>query len=592
MKGKIVLLLFALPFFGVGVWMTYSIGSNIAEHLRMQDWMPVQGKLIRAGYETHVGDDSNSYEAYAEYSYTLNGRNYVGDRVAIGGGADNVGEFQRELGNRLSGIMSRGQSVAIYVNPEDPAEAIVDRSLRWGLMGFKAIFMLVFGGIGLGMLIYVVVGKKQRDPSAPEFADAPWLANNDWQSSTVKSSSKVTMYAMWGFAAVWNLISAPLPFVVYREVLQKDNTIALVGLLFPLVGLGLIYWAVLRTLEWQRFGAAPVTLDPFPGSIDGHVGGTIDLNYPYDAGAAFSLTLTSLRSYVSGSGKNRSRKESANWQKSQVAHTTLGPKGTRLSFRFDVPENLQESDADQSKKSYFLWRLNLKADLPGTDVDRDYEIPVYATRQSSRDLSNFAIEEARDVQAHLDEVAISKLARISHTMSGKSMLYPMGRNVYNGIVGSVFGAVFAGAGWFLLNEQQQYFLGGCFGLAGSGVLLAGLYFILNSLEIRLQGANLSTVRRIMGFPIKRRSMRRDEFSKFSQNSSFQTQSGGKYVMHYSVHAIDRQGNKMIVGEGFRGAGQADAAARVIAREFGLKADARDDRLPAEIDGENLLAPDA
>ena len=88
------------------------------------------------------------------------------------------------------------------------------------------------------------------------------------------------MWAAWAFAIFWNAISAVTPFIAYREVVSNDNYIALVALLFPLVGIGLLIWALRRTFEWRRFGPAPVTLDPFPGSIGGHVGGTVDIN-PY-----------------------------------------------------------------------------------------------------------------------------------------------------------------------------------------------------------------------------------------------------------------------------------------------------------------------
>ena len=87
--------------------------------------------------------------------------------------------------------------------------------------------------------------------------------------------------------------------------------------------------------------SAPVTLDPFPGSIGGHVGGTVDINLPFDQNAKFLLTLTNIHRYVSGSGKNRSRQEKARWQDVIVAHAEPGSKGTRLTFRFDVPEGLQ-----------------------------------------------------------------------------------------------------------------------------------------------------------------------------------------------------------------------------------------------------------
>jgi len=83
------------------------------------------------------------------------------------------------------------------------------------------------------------------------------------------------------------------------------------------------------------------------------------------------------------------------------------------------------------------------------------------------------------------------------------------------------------------------------------------------------GSDIRTVRRILGFPVKRRRMHRSDFVRFKKQVSSNSRSGGKHVLHYSVSAIDRSGQKMIVGEGFRSASQADAAMDLIAREFGL-----------------------
>ena len=569
MKGKIFLFLFALPFFGVGVWMTWSIGSTFNDARQMQSWVPAEARLSNAGYTTHSGDDSDTYEAYAEYTYAYQGQRYGGTRVAIGGGADNIGDYQQDLGRELSSAWSSGQPIRVFVNPENPAEAIYDRSIRWGLIGFKSIFMLVFGGVGLGLLIYVFLGPKAKDPDDRRYAGKPWLANDKWQGDPILSNSKLAMYGTWGFAAFWNLISAPLPFVLYGEVVDKGNWPALLGLLFPLIGLGLIRWAVLQTLEWRRFGAAPLTLDPFPGAIGGHVGGTIDINLPYDSTNRFSLTLTCIRSYTSGSGKNRSRKESAEWQESQVAHVGSGSSGTRLSFRFDVPEDLQSSDADPSEDRYYIWRLNLKADLPGTDINRDYEIPVYPTGERSRSLADFSIKEARSEQAQIDTEAVRKLIRFHHGVSGKSMLYPVGRNLLGGLSALVFGSFFAGAGWFLLNHEGETFMGIIFGGVGLLIVLAGLYLPLNSLEVTREGGDIRSVRRLLGIPVRTSVMRLSDFARIRKKTSSKTQSGKKHTVYYVLKAVDINGRKMTIGEGFKGANEARAAAELIAREFGL-----------------------
>jgi len=589
MKGKVFMLLFALPFFGVGVWMAYSIGNDLTDASAMKQWEPVQATLQRAGYERHSGEDSDTYEAYADYTYRVNGRLYSGSRVAISGGADNIGDYQTDLGNRLSQAMRRGDTVTVYVDPENPSIAVIDRSVRWGMVGFKSIFVFVFGGVGLGLIIFVLRAPREKDLAQPMYREKPWLANDSWQSALIRSSSKSSMYFSWGFAALWNLISAPLPFLLYAEVVEKGNTPALLGLLFPLVGVGLFTWAVRRTLEWRRFGAAPVELDPFPGSIGGHVGGTIDINLPYDANAQFTLTLTNLRSYVSGSGKDRSRKESAEWQDTQVAHVASGPRGSRLSFRFEVPEGLSESAAVQGDNVYYLWRLNVSADLPGADFDRDYEIPVYATGEQSQHLSDFSITEAKSAQRRIDDEAIRQLIRLGYAASGRSMLFPMGRNLMSGTVGVLFGAIFFGVGWFLTVAEGHWVMGAIFGSVGLLILLSGLYFMLNSLEVVQDGADIRSLRRILGITVKQQKMRRTDFVRFDKKKTSSAQSGNKHVVNYAVSVVDRRGQKMIVGEGFKGSSQANTAADLIAQTFGLRQQSRGAPAESAMSDVNFLA---
>ena len=570
MKGKILLFLFALPFFSVGVWMGYSIGSAFYESYQMQQWHVVPATLTSAGYNSHPGDDSTTYEAYARYTYVIDGQHYSGDRVSISGGSDNIGDYQQDTGSYLSGLLVRGESVSIYVNPNDPSISIIDPTIRWGLIGFKSIFFFVFGGVGLGLIIWVFKAPKEKDLTEQKYVAQPWLANDDWQSATIKSNSKATMYFTWGFAAIWNLISAPLPFLMHKEVLEKQNYAALLGLLFPLVGIYLIIWAAKRTREWNRFGPAPVTLDPFPGSIGGHVGGTIDINLPFDARNRFSATLTSLRSYISGSGKNKSRKESAEWQDVQVAKSTTGAKGTRLTFRFEVPQGQQQADASQLDDSYFIWRLNLKSELEGADFDRDYEIPVYATSQQSKTIRNFSAEQAKSKQKEIDSADIQSLFSTTQTASGTAMRYPIGRNIGGGIGGLLFGVIFGGIGWFLISSEGHTFMGSIFGFFGVLIGIFSLYSMLNSLEVYHDGNDLVSVRRILGIPVRTTRIRRSDILRFEKDVGSKTQSGSKHVVRYSVSVVASDGSEMKVGEGFKGVSQANAAVAYMTSLFSLR----------------------
>ena len=569
MKGRIFLFLFSLPFAGFGVFMLFMIGTELMDAAEMRGWQPVQARLLTAGYETHTDEDGSTWLAYATYEYTWHTQAYTGDRVAIAHGADNIGGYQKKLGNRLAGAMSRGETVTAWVDPESPSQSIIDRNPRWGLLAFKSIFVFVFGGVGFGLMIFTIRAPKEKDPEAPEFANTPWLVNDAWQGDAIRSGSKASMWGAWAFATLWNLIAMPLPFLLYGEVTEKENYAALIGLVFPLVGVGLLYWAVSRTREWRRFGPTPLELDPFPGAIGGHVGGSIDVNLPYSGATTYRVTLTNLFSYESGSGDNRSRKEKAKWQDRRLAHAEPGPRGTRIVFRFDVPDGLAESDAAKPGDDYTIWRLNLAGELDGRNLDRDWEIPVYPTGARSRSIDARKISQSRSRQAADDDAVVRRRVRVRNTATGKSLYYPIGRHALSSIVGVLVGSLFGGAGWWLLTAEGALFMGAIFSFVGWGIALAALYMLGNSLEVWQDGILLHSKRRWLGLPIRHKTLRRSAFHRFEKSSNMQMQSGGKHTFFYSVDAIGASAEQIRLGEGFRGESEADAGIRLIARELGL-----------------------
>ncbi len=569
MKGKIGLSLFGLPFFAVGVWMSWSIGSTFLDAQQMRDWQATPAQLQSAGYNTSRGDDSDTYEAYASYTYTFAGQTYSAKRVGINGGTDNIGDYQVDMGNRLSRVLAAREPITVFVNPEHPAEAIIDRELRWSLLGFKAIFLFVFGGVGLALLIYAWRLQPPKPVDAHTASETPWLQNPKWTTPSIRSGSRASMWGAIGFAVFWNLVSAPLPFLVYEEVLQKDNKPALLGLLFPAIGIMLLVWALRRTFEWRRFGPTLLTMDPFPGSIGGHVGGTIDLNLPFDPAQEFEVSLTCLHSYLS-SGKNRSRRESAEWQDSTLAHAEPFGNGTRLSLRFAVPAGLRESAAARDDDSYYLWRVSLSANLPGTDLDRDYDVPVYSTGQLSHSLPEMALQNAETRQAGFAEQRIRELFQFEQSATGKRMHFPMGQQFGAILNGVLIGGIFAVAGWFLMFRGDAPVFGFVFGGVGGIIALASTYMLFKSLDVYQESTAIVSVRRFLGIPLRRRRMERHRFAHFRRQQSLKTQSGGKHVIHYSLYAVDQVGNELLLGEGFSGESDTNAAEQFIAREFNLQ----------------------
>ncbi len=528
-----LLVLFGLVFFLAGTLLFAFQGvPAILDALQMRGWPDTQATLTAAKLEVHHGD-STTYSISARYHYDVDGLRYENDRVAIMGGADNIGDFQQSLGRRLEEAFAAGRPVTAWYDPNDPAESVLNRDLRWGMLGFFGIFLLAFGGVGAGIMFWALRGHRVID--VPEAAQSPWLANPDWQDGRIRSSARGGMVFTWCFAALWNLISLPLAFLL-PSAWEDEGPIVLLFLLFPIVGIWLFTWALSQTRQWRRFGVTELTMDPYPGSVGGDVGGEVAVNLRWDPATVFNVTLTCLHSRMSGSGKNRSRRETVVWQDSGIAEPTVAGEGIRLRFRFAVPEGLPLTE-EKDGGAYHLWRLSLHASIPGVDLDRNFEIPVYATgERSGVRVRAIGGSEPGDVQLRVEDLL--PMQRLGDQVL---IRYPAWRNPLRNAMIIAFGGVFvtiggvlpglAGGGGFMLGVMSAVFV-----LVGGLVVLAGLFALTNSLEILCDGSYVTSVRRVFGFPVSRRQAAYYEITDIRATRGFSSTTPKRTLMEYSVNA--------------------------------------------------------
>jgi hypothetical protein len=539
------LALFGLPFFCVGAgFLLLSVVPTLYDAARMASWPETPGTLLQAQLVTSHSSKSTTYRAESEYRYNVDGRDYRGSRVAIGSGADNVGDFQKTLGNRLENAYRTSQKVSVWYDPANPNDAVLNRDIRWGMLGFKLIFVIVFGGVGFGLIYFGLRGSKTV---SSETGTQPWLQRPEWQGGVIRSGAKTGMYVAWGIAVFWNLVSAPGTFAV-MDIWREKGAIALLILIFPCVGLCLLFWAVKTTLEWRRFGATPMTMDPFPGSIGGDVGGVILVNLPYQSAMAFEVTLSCINSYVSGSGNNRSRSEKVIWQDKGYAEAQPAMRGVRLQYRFEVPNGLPASE--EHGDNYHFWRLSLHGDIPGVDLSRSFEIPVYRTAEKSR---HIVILSAQHQPTGIPEMGAEMLLPLTQTGNGVNIHYPMLRKPLSALALILFGSIFSGSGAFLWYRAAHdgfplYIMSSIFHFTGGLVVLWGLYRLFNSLHVQFDGRSLSAMRRILGIPVSDKSAAYPLIRAIAIKHNGSSQAGNTHRIDYQVIAKTASGD-IVLAEG-------------------------------------------
>lgn len=88
LKNRLLMLLFPLPFVGVGIGLLlFSVLPNLYQWQQIKAWPQVEAELLHAELLVNNGEDSDTYRA--------------GERVTIMSGSDNIGNFQQQLAAQL-----------------------------------------------------------------------------------------------------------------------------------------------------------------------------------------------------------------------------------------------------------------------------------------------------------------------------------------------------------------------------------------------------------------------------------------------------------------------------------------------------------
>lgn len=243
-----------------------------------------------------------------------------------------------------------------------------------------AVFALAFGGTGTAMIAGARYGSRKLKAEAAGRAahpGEPWLWRADWAQRRVRSEQGKFARLLAVFAFLWCVISSPALFFVPEEV-EVGNTLALFGLLFPIVGVGLVIAAVRLMIRGRKYGGTELELDSTPIVPGRSLEGTLHTRFPDGAPDSLVLRLTCIRRTVTGTGKNSSVQERVLWQderRLEGVDIDLDFGRASVPIAFDVP--VAAPSTTHGSRARILWRLDVNAETPGVDYAESFELPVF-----------------------------------------------------------------------------------------------------------------------------------------------------------------------------------------------------------------------
>ncbi len=574
--GSGCLTLFALPFAAAGTFMLYLLISALWNWGGMQSWDDVPVRLIRVELESHRGDDSTTYSVSADYEYHYLGETFIGHRVGLHGESDNIGSFHRRAYRELTDYQRSGQTFSGFVDPEDPGHSVLYRQLRWELIGMYTLLALLFGGVGYGLIIGAMIGKRrirEEDRLKALYPDAPWKHRPDWAAGRIRSSSRAKMIGAIIFTTFWCLVSSPILFILPEEVLEKGNRLALIGLLFPLVGVGMIVWSIRAVIRWRKFGESVLVMDPVPAAVGGVLVGQVQSGVALSPGREFELTLSCIHKQRSGSGKNRRTTEHVLFQDTvNVApESGFGAGGSTVPVSFAVPEDVPVCDLGDPDNRIF-WLLDICADVPGVDYAARFEVPVFggpiapAAARTRTPADRVAASRPAFSKGRTESGTVD-LSRggviLGHEGGGVSFRFPAARTKGAALALTFFFALWSGFVALMLHLEAPILFPVLFGFFDILIFMGVIDLWLWAGRIEARHGRLSYQKGLLGLG------RRHEIAA-SQIDSLKPargmQSGKK--LFYSIELTTREGQKAVIAKRLDSRRQAEGIIRRINESLG------------------------
>jgi hypothetical protein len=559
--GVWVTLLLGLPFLGVGIGAGYFVASTLIDAQRMKSWTEVPASIIRTELTSSQGDDSTTYRVTAEYSYYINNKSYHGSRVGLHGGYDNIGSFHHRVNAELNQYVQSEKPFRCYVNPENPNDSILYPNPRWEKVGFMMLFCLLFGGAGLGITIFGVsywLKNRRSNIQKTIHPDKPWTWNQEWANGVVKSSNRNEMRGSLVFTAFWNLISIPAAILAVNDMVShKTGPMALLVLIFPAIGLLLIVWTFRSMARWHKFGESQFAMASVPGVIGGSLGGVIRVPVHIQPEDGFSVTITCTNRVTTGSGKNSSTHNHVLWQDARLMKRALFERDharSAIPVLFGIPYSCRATDETDTSNEV-IWKLEVKAAVPGIDYSATFDVPVFMTDKSSPD---FKLDDSAiaPYEAKMDPAAILKGSGIQVTplANGAQQIYfAPARNAWHAAGMTIFCAVWTCIVYIMATKHAPLAMTIIFGLVDVFVFYGVLRMWLASWLVRADRTGLDISSRLMGIGWSRR-IERSEIAEVKAVPGMQ--SGNTQFL--DIKAELRNGRSCMVGA--RVAGQMEAKA--------------------------------
>lgn len=343
-------------------------GRPIHKAIQSRSWLPASCEVTSS--RVAFSDDTSRVDI--QYRYRVSGRTYIGTHYDFTVGSDNFGDK-----NAIVAAYPVGHVFECYVNPDGPAEAVIDRELKLAYF-FGLVFLLFFTIVPLGiMLVWFAVIQKARQP-ASERVTALRAVEASESGPVVLKPTHSPVGKLLGSIFVCLFWNGIVGVFTYFEIMQFQSGdpswfLALFLLLFQLIGL-----VLLINVPYQLLALANPRPTITLSSRTVPVGGSLQLEWQLSGAAS---RVNALRLTLEGREEARYRRGTDTRTDTNVFHhasvvemtDSMGVARGTASIR--IPADTMHTFAADNNK--IIWTLKMHGDIKRwPDIDESFEITV------------------------------------------------------------------------------------------------------------------------------------------------------------------------------------------------------------------------
>jgi len=231
---------------------------------------------------------------------------------------------------------------------------------------------LACAGAGGGGSWWVRFHARAVDPSERLRAanpDAPWMWREDWASGEVRTSAQRDANRLTIIAIAWCVATFPILFIVAHRALRGADYFAIPSLIFPLIGVVMLVWAMRMRRRVREYGESRFVMTPMPGKIGGALTGAIHIDKPLPPGEQVVLELECINRTTRGVWHSLTVWDRTLWRSEQ---TSMSDSTGSIPVAFMIAPDCRPTD-DSNPKSRIVWRLSARAG----QYRAEFEVPVF-----------------------------------------------------------------------------------------------------------------------------------------------------------------------------------------------------------------------